>query len=180
MSYFQRILSALRGVLTILLAVILFFAPKESYELIAIILSFSLMIYGFKMLWYYFSMARHMVGGKNHLYQAVIVLDVALVTLSIATMSEVVIIAYLLFIFAFTGFIDVMRAMESKKLGASKWRFKMTVGILHILFAIILLIVGIILHQLDIMVYGYCISLVFSGATRIANAFRRTAIVYIQ
>lgn len=179
MSLFQRIRSALRGVFTLLLAVLLAVIPKESYDLIALLIGITLLIYGARMLIFYFSMARHMVGGKTTLYQSIIILDLSLLTLSIAAMGDVIVLVYLLFMFAFTGFIGVMRALEARQVG-SRWRFQLVGGAVRVLFAISLLVVGVILRRTEIMVYGYCLSLAYSGVTRIVNAFRKTAIVYIQ
>lgn len=179
MSLFQRIRSALRGVFTLLFAVLLAVIPKEGYDLIALLIGITLLIYGARMLIFYFSMARHMVGGKTTLYQSIIILDLSLLTLSIATMGDVIVLVYLLFMFAFTGFIGVMRALEARQVG-SRWRFQLVGGAVRVLFAISLLVVGVILHRTEIMVYGYCLSLAYSGVTRIVNAFRKTAIVYIQ
>ena len=42
------------------------------------------------------------------------------------------------------------------------------------------LILGVILGDKNILVYGFAISVVYAGVMRIITAFRKTAIVYIQ
>ncbi|MCR5653135.1 MAG: DUF308 domain-containing protein [Ruminococcus sp.] len=180
MSYFQRIKSVFSGVFMILFALLLLFAPKQSYPLIAIIVSMLVFVYGFKLLIYYFRMARYMVGGKAALCQAIIILDAALFISTMVFMGDLFIMIYLLGIYAFTGFVDILRAIESMSMKSKNWKLKFFTGLLSVLFAVTLVIVGAINGNLEIVVYGFCFSLFYSAAVRIATAFKRTAIVYIQ
>lgn len=180
MNYWNRIKNILIGVFVLLFALMMALAPKEAYPLIAALISMSLLIYGFRMLWFYFRMARHMVGGKSILYQAAIVLDLSLFTSAVISMSSVYIMLYLLGIYAFSGAIGILRALEAKRYGAPSWQFKLASGIISVLFAAALAIVGVIVGNTAILVYGYCLSLAYSAVIRIVTAFRRTAIVYIQ
>ena len=180
MSYFQRIKNVLIGIFMIIFAVLLFFVPNYSYPLIAVIVSMLVFVYGFKLLIYYFRMAKYMVGGKSTLCQAVIILDLALFTSTLAFMSDVVIIVYLLGIYAFAGFVDILRAGEAIRMKASNWKLKLTTGLISVIFAVSLVIAGVINGNLEIIVYGFCFSLFYSAVVRIVSAFKRTAIVYIQ
>lgn len=180
MSYFQRVKSFLFGAGMLILAAVLFLTPKEGYYVIALILGLSLFVYGFRLLWFYFVMSRYMVGGKATLYQAIIVLDLALFTSSVALMNQMIILFYLLGIFAFTGFVDILRALEAKKIGAPNWKRKLFSGILCVAMTVILVVFGLFHGETDYLVFGYCISLVVSAIIRIVSAFRKTAIVYIQ
>ncbi len=122
-----------------------------------------------------------MVGGKTFLYQSMLIMDFAVFTLSISTMNnKIIILIYLLGIYAFTGAIDILRALEAKGAGAGGWRLKLFRGITGILFVIALFLIGFVFGRTDIFVYGYCFSLAYSAIIRIITAFRRTAIVYIQ
>lgn len=179
MSHFQRIKNILIAVSLFLFAAALIIVPEEGYDLVAAIIGILLLIYGFRLLWYYFTMARHMVGGKSSLYHAIIVLDLGLFTGSLASMSSFVIVFYLFGIFAFAGFVDILRAFEVKRVGGA-WRGRLITGCIGVLFAILMLVLGVILGDKTILVYGFCISLFYAGAVRIFNAFRKTAIVYIQ
>lgn len=180
MSYFQRIKNVFFGICLILFAVLLAVIPKYSYPLIAVIVSTLVFIYGFKLLFYYFRMARHMVGGKATLCRALIILDLGLFTTSLAFMGDFVIIIYLLGIYAVTGVIDILRAFEAMKLNAPNWKIKLITGLISVLFAISIVVVGVVIGNLQIIVYGYCISLFYTAIVKIATAFKRTAIIYIQ
>lgn len=180
MSYFQRIKSFIRGIFTLILALILFLIPEFGCYIIAGILTLTLLIYGFRQIWFYFSMARHMVGGKSTLYRGIIALDIALFISSSVAISDYIVLFYLLFFYGFTGFIDVLRAFEAKTTGASLLNLKLITGFLSVLFAIVLFVIGIFSGSKDILVYGYCLMLVYSAILRIVAAFRKTAIVYIQ
>lgn len=181
MSVFQRIKNCFTGILMILGALILVLIPKETYPVIPAILGTTLLVYGIYFLWYYFSMARHMVGGKAVLFRAIIAIDVALFTSSITSMnSRYIVLLYLLVLYAFTGAVDILRAMEAKNNGSAGWRLKLSRGIIGIAFTVALFVIGFIIGRTDIFVYGYCFSLVYSAVMRIVGAFRRTAIPYIQ
>ena len=180
MSKLQRIKDIVFGVVILLYALALFLVPEEGYAAVAAVISFLLLIYGLRLLWYFFTMARHMVGGKAILFQAIIILDVALFTMSMVSMSSVIILLYLLGVFAFTGFVDILRAFESKRVGSSIWKFKLLSGSVSVILAILMLILGVILGNKQILVYGFCISLVYAGVMRIVTAFRKTAVIYIQ
>lgn len=179
MSYFQRVKSFLRGTVTLLFALILFLFPEDGCVVISLIIAASLFLYGCRQMIYYFSMARHMVGGKWSLCQAVIALDLSLFTLSVSSMGDYIIPVYLLGIYAFSGAIDILRALETKRVGAASWKRKLTGGVVSVLFAVALVIVGVIAGDRDILVYGYTVSLIYSSVLRIIAAFRKTAIVYI-
>ena len=121
-----------------------------------------------------------MVGGKSTLYRGIIALDIALFISSSVALSDYIVMFYLIFFYAFYGFIDVLRAFEAKFNGASLLNFKLITGILSILFAIALLVIGIIIGDKEVVVYGYCLMLVYSAVVRIVTAFRKPSIVYIQ
>ena len=181
MNVFRKIKNCRTGIIMLAVAVILVFAPDDAFLLMPVIIGLALLIYGLRFLWFYIRMARHTVGGKSILYQGVIVMDIALFTVSISTMnSRLIVLIYLLGIYAFTGAIDVLRAFEAKSAGSAGWKLKLARGIVGLAFVIALFIIGFILKRTDIFVYGYCFSLVYSAALRIIGAFKRTAIVCIQ
>ena len=179
MSYFQRIRDILFGLFLILFAVSFILIPEEGFEIAAGVVGILLFLYGARMLWYYFRMARHMVGGRNILYRSIIILDLGLFTGSIASMNSFIIVFYLFGIFAFAGFVNVLRAFEVKRFGGA-WRFKLFSGIISVLFALLMLVLGVILGDRNILVYGFAVSLIYSGVMRLVTAFKKTAIVYIQ
>ena len=178
MSYFKRIKDIVSGLLMLLFAFLIVISPEEMLPFIVIVLAISMFIRGFRLLYYYISMARHMVGGKSVLYRSIIVFDAAILLTTAIPMSRQIVMFYLLFIYAFYGAIDVLRALEAKSHGA-RWKFKFFSGIFEVLFAIALLVAGMFVGNPVFIVYGYAISLVYTAIVRIVGAFRKTAIVYV-
>ncbi|MBQ2093354.1 MAG: DUF308 domain-containing protein, partial [Ruminococcus sp.] len=142
MSKFKRIRDVILGVFMILLALLMILLPENSLGIVVLILTVSMFAYGFRLLWFYFTMSRHMVGGKATLYRAIIVLDLALFLVSAAALSRIIVLIYLIFIFIFTGIIDILRSFEAKSNGAANWRFKMTTGVITVFLAIGFIVAG--------------------------------------
>lgn len=180
MSKFQHIKSFVTGVFLLLLAAFIALAPQSTFDFVYLIISLMMLVYGLRLLIYYFRMARHMVGGKIILYQSIIVLDAAMFTLTLATASDYIVLAYLLAIYAFAGAIDILRAFEAKKNDSPVWKKKIVIGFLEMGLAIAMIVLGLVFRNTDFLVYGFAISLASSGILRIYDAFRKTAIVYIQ
>ena len=177
MSSGQRIKNILIGALIILGALILIVFPEEGLIITAGILSLSLFIYGIKTLIYYITIARHMVGGRIMLYLAVVVLDLGMFTLMLTNIPKIYIVLYLVVVYAFSGAIDILRALEAKKYQASSWRFSLISGIINVVVAILCVV---FIGSSNMIVYLYCAGLIYSAIVRIVTAFRKTAIVYIQ
>ncbi len=177
MSRFQRVLNVAVGLVSILLGVILILFPVYGFDIILLILSAGLFVLGIKEIIYYFSMAIHMVGGKRSLYKGVIVLEVALFTLSMYEMPTVFVLLYLIAIHAFSGGVEVMRAMEARKNGTSSYKLKLSHGIIDLLMAVCCLV---FIKHGDTAVYIYSAGLIYSAIIKIITAFKRTAVVYIQ
>lgn len=177
MSGGQRIKNVLIGILIILGAVILIAFPEEGIIITASILSLSLFVYGIKTLIYYITMTRHMVGGRIMLYLAVVVLDLGMFTMMLTNIPKMYIALYLVVVYAFSGAIDILRALEAKKYQAPSWRFSLTSGIISVVIAILCIV---FIGSTNMIVYLYSAGLIYSAIARIVTAFRKTAIVYIQ
>lgn len=177
MSGGQRIKNVLIGVLIILGAVILIAFPEEGIIITASILSLSLFVYGIKTLIYYITMTRHMVGGRIMLYLAVVVLDLGMFTMMLTNIPKMYIALYLVVVYAFSGAIDILRALEAKKYQAPSWRFSLISGIISVVIAILCIV---FIGSTNMIVYLYSAGLIYSAIVRIITAFRKTAIVYIQ
>ena len=176
MTTFQRIRSVLAGLLMILLALLLFLDPEDNFALVAVILSLSLSFRGLRTLFFYFTMARHMVGGKAMLYVGIIILDAGLLTSSMLNTSQLYVMLYLLGIHAFSGAIDILRGLESKRLAAGSWHLKVAHGVVNIAIAVISVI---FIRSPATLAYLYALGLFSSALIRIVTAFRKTAVVYI-
>ena len=179
MSLMQRVKTIVAALLMIAAAVVMLIYPDNGLAFIALILSVSLTLYGLRTLAYYFSMARHMVGGKRILYQGVIVFDLGIFTLTMAYNHTVYVILYLLAIHAFAGVVDVMRAMEARRFDGP-WRMDMASGIVNVSIAILAVICGFFLNNMQDIVYIYASGLIYSAVLKIVNALRKTSIIYIQ
>lgn len=177
MSGGQRIKNVLIGILIILGAVILIAFPEEGIIITASILSLSLFVYGIKTLIYYITMTRHMVGGRIMLYLAVVVLDLGMFTMMLTNIPKMYIALYLVVVYAFSGAIDILRALEAKKYQAPSWRFSLISGIINVVIAILCIV---FIGSTNMIVYLYSAGLIYSAIARIITAFRKTAIVYIQ
>ena len=177
MSGGQRIKNVLIGILIILGAVILIAFPEEGIIITASILSLSLFVYGIKTLIYYITMTRHMVGGRIMLYLAVVVLDLGMFTMMLTNIPKMYIALYLVVVYAFSGAIDILRALEAKKYQAPSWRFSLISGIINVVIAILCIV---FIGSTNMIVYLYSAGLIYSAIVRIITAFRKTAIVYIQ
>lgn len=177
MSGGQRIKNILIGIAIILGALILIAFPEDGIIITASILSLSLFIYGIKTLIYYVTMARHMVGGRIMLYLAVVVLDLGMFTMMLTNIPKIYIVLYLVVVYAFAGVVSILRALEAKRYQASMWKLSLISGIINVVIAILCII---FMRSTNMIVYLYCVGLIYSAIVRIVTAFRKTAIVYIQ
>ncbi len=177
MSKFQRIRDVVIGLISIMLGVLLVLFPEYGFSIVLLILSMGLFVLGIKEIVFYFSMAINMVGGKRSLYKGVLVLEMALFTLSMYEIPQVFILLYLIAIHGFSGAVEVMRAMEARKNGTSSYKLKLSHGIIDLLMAVCCLV---FIKNGDTAVYIYSAGLIYSAVIKIINAFRRTAVVYIQ
>lgn len=177
MGKLQRLMRIVTGLLTLICAIILLVLPVEGYVIVVVIASISLALYGLKSLIYYFTMARHMVEGRMLLYKAVILLDLGLFAMTLTDVPTFYIILYLAGTNIFSGVVDILRGMESKKLAGGHWKRKVLSGAISVAFSLSCLFS---LSSVELATYLFAAGLLFSGAERIASAFKKTAIVYIQ
>ena len=114
------------------------------------------------------------------LFIGIIALDAGMLSLSLQDSPREFMIFYLLGTFAFSGLVDVLRARESRRVGARSWRLTLIIGAINLALAIFAGVFGFALKKTDTVSYIYGAGLVYSGIIRIISAFRRTEIVYIQ
>jgi uncharacterized membrane protein HdeD (DUF308 family) len=153
--------------------------PESGFYIIAAFLSFSLTVYGIKSLIYYFTMARNMVGGKTIFYKALIMVDLGIFTITAINIPKIYLVCHLLITYGFSGLVDMLRAVEDKKLGAPSWKMSFLYGLGNLLVAVTAL--RCIRNQSSWMVvYIYSAGLAYSAVMQMISSFRKTAIVYIQ
>jgi uncharacterized membrane protein HdeD (DUF308 family) len=161
-------------------AVALFFIinpSDEAYSVVVAILSIGLAIAGIKDIVFYFTMARHMVGGKMILIQGVIIFDFAIITGSLANVPKIYILLYLIGVHAFSGVIEIMRAMEARRTVDGPWKIKFSHGIVNLILAIACLI---FIRQSNTALIIYSLGLMYSAVVRLFDAFRKKAFVVIE
>jgi len=180
MTKMQRIKKILVGVLMLGCCALLVAEPEIGLYIVALILCVSMLTYGIRCLVLYFTMARHMVGGASILYKGIIVLDLAIFTLSMVDDPHLYIMLYLLGIHAFAGIMDILRAMEARRFGAPAWKQSLAAGIINLAVAISAVVAVLFLHSTTDLVYLYAGCLFYSACTQFVSAFQKTAIVYIQ
>ena len=176
MSKIQRIKSLMEGIGMLGAATLMVTKPNIGYYVVAMLFCVTLIISAVNTLIYYFSIARFSVGGKIHLYKAIIMLDFGLFVFSLDDVPRTYVLIYLVLVNLIRGAIGILRALESKK-NNGRWRLKLSEGVISVAIAVLCIVFS---KSANIMVYIYCIGLVYSGCVNIADAFRKTAIVYIQ
>ncbi len=163
-----------------MIAVALFFIlypSDKAYEIVVAILSIGLAIAGLKDIIFYFTMARHMVGGKMILIQGVIIFEFGIITGSLANVPKIYILLYLIGIHAFSGVVEVLRAMEARRTVAGPWKRKFSHGIVNFILAIACLV---FIRQSNTALIIYSIGLMYSAVVRLFDAFGKTAFVVIE
>lgn len=176
MTKWQRIENFIIGIVILLGGVLLALAGAESIPLIVLLLALSLTITGLKMLIYYFSLARHMVDGDQILIRGLILFDLGAFSCTLSSFSTIYVMGYLIAVHAFSGFVDVMRALEAKRLSAPSWKMVFATGAVNIILAMMCIV---FLRRDSIAVYIYSAGLIWSAVSRIITSFRKTAVVYI-
>ena len=169
MSTAGKIGTIIFGAVQIILSILLILLPKYGYYIIAAILGISLTLYGVRNLIYYVSMARHMVGGRMILYFGLLIFDAGALILALSDIPPFYIMIYLIVIRALTGAIDILRALEQKKMEIPAWKGMLVSGIIHILTAVVCMV---FIKSTNIAVYIYAAGLIYSAVSRIIRAVR--------
>ncbi|MCR5122817.1 MAG: hypothetical protein K6B74_10390 [Ruminococcus sp.] len=178
MTVFQRIQKIVFALLMLLSAAIVMEAPVDTaLAMILLILAASNAADAVKDMIYYFTMARHMVGGKMILFKGVVMLDFALLTISLSNIPKSYILTYLVGVHAFSGAVEILRANESRKTVEGPWKMKFAHGLVNIALAALCLI---FIKDLEVAVLIYSASLVYSAVLRIIIALRKTAFIVIE
>lgn len=179
MTVSKRITSILTGLVMILLAFLMLIETDNSIIVISRFLSIFLIFSGIKTMHFYFTMARHMVGGRNMLINGVLRFSFGVFTVSTLDEPKIYVIIYLMSILGFTGLVSILRAFEARA-SEGAWMWKFAGGVGCILLSVFSFIFGVIKNDIDTVVLVYVLVIIYNAFSRIALAFRRTSIVYIQ
>ena len=136
MTNLQRLRSILAGLFMIIGGLLMINDPEDGYVVITFIMGVTLLIRGIQNIVYYFTFARHMGGGRTMRAIGIVLLDLGAFTLTLTDVPKIYVILYLLVLHLFTGVIDVMHALETKRQGSQHWRLNLAVGVANILVAI--------------------------------------------
>ncbi len=177
MTKLQRIKNIIYGLILLASGMILLFVPDDAFVFLLLLLSTTLLISGLNTLVYYFTMARFMVDGKMMLYKGIIIFDFGVLTASLVDVPRQFVLVYLIGVHAFSGLVELLRAMEARRYGGKNWRLKMGHGFVNVITCIICII---FLNNTNTVVIVYALGILYSGALTLVSAFRRTAFVYIQ
>ena len=175
MRKLTRVKNLIIAFIMIVFAIILLEAPEFGPVLIILIAGFGLIASGIGTLIFYITMASHMVGGKKTFYSSIITMSLGVFMLAGYAGATDLVLLYLMGLFAISGGIGLIRALESKKEGAL-WIHRLIGAIFN--FAVF--IIGFLFtDNPHTMVYLFCIDLIYSAVSRIISSFRKTAIIYI-
>ncbi len=160
----------------IVMSLLLLVMGEDGFSIVALILCISLLIYGIRELIYFFTMARHMVGGRRSLYLGVLIIDIAIFSLSLSDDSPLYIMIYLIVIHAVSGVIDILRALEPKKIGSKAYKWQLFTGIINLLIAIAC---AVFIRSMLVCVYIYAAGLLYSAIVQIVRVFVKNPALYI-
>ena len=178
MGIAQRITGVLIGLVTLAAAIIFMVYPSEdAYTLIVGFLALGLAITGIRNIVFFFRMARHMIGGKMSLILGAISFDFAILTGALSSVPKIYIFLYLIGIHAFSGVVEILRAMEAKNTVEGPWKMKFGQGLFDLALAVVCLI---FIRNTNTAIMIYSIGLIYSAILRIFNALRRTSFILIQ
>ncbi len=179
MGKMTRIRNLLIAFAMIAIAIALFIAPQYGPGIIVLIVGAGLIVGGISRLIFYITMARHMVGGMKTFFHGILFLDLGVFMMSGFSVSERLVIYYLTIILLVSGGLDIIRALESRNEGAS-WKFRLVSGIITLAIMVVMIVGAIFMNNMLIVVYIFCIGLLYQAADKIVSAFRKTAVIYIQ
>ncbi len=151
--------------------------PEGAFKVVVLIIGAGLIAMGVKNLFYYFTMAMHMVGGKLSLYKGIILVDFGILTCSLSDVPQIYVVLYLAVLHAFSGLVEILRALEAKRYGGRSWRMKLGHGIVNVAICLICIVK---FKQPDISVIIYGLGLAYSGLVTVVSSFKKTTLVYIQ
>jgi uncharacterized membrane protein HdeD (DUF308 family) len=73
--------------------------------------------------------------------------------------------------------VDVLGALDAKKLEAGSWKLKMATGVINIIVGILCLV---FIRSVTMLDYVYCSGLIITALSNIISAFKRTAVLYVS
>ena len=177
MSKMARITEIIGSILMIILAVIFIIDDTFGYAIIVAALSLYFLIQGIKSLWFYIRMGRYMVGGRRLLYEGLLILDLGLFTMGLDVIPTVYVMIYLGVIYVVNGGIQILNAVEAKKVDSPHYKSKLVNGAINILIGILCFV---FIRSNEVLVLVISAGLIYNAITKIVTATRRQSLVYVQ
>ena len=177
MTKWQRMKTIFRSLVSLTFVPLLMADPDVGCAVIVLALGIAAALAGLRMVIYYASMAQHMVGGTIIMYIGVILFDFGLFSFGIADIPKQYIMLYLMLGHLFYGLVEILRAMEVRKRELGSWRFKLLIGLGNLTLGVLCLIQ---INSSKMVVYIYCLGLLWSALGRIVSAFRPASVVYVE
>lgn len=176
MTFRQRILRGLSGVLLVLAALSLVFSGERGYYFMLLGLELILIGKAIEILVFYIQMARHMVGGIFYLYEALLLLDIGIFTLVLVDLPRGIAMLYLNGGVLLSGVTDLLRARDWKRMALRRWKFMMVIGVSKIIFVLTSLSY---LHSPYMLTLIYAVGLAYSGVVRVVTSFQKVELMYV-
>ncbi len=180
MTIKQRIWDIVISAVIIFASIAMMMEPEYGVVLAAAIFAVAMIVTGIRYLFYYLTMAKYMVGGKVELIISILILDFGTFIASVILGSPEILIFFLQIFYGAYGVIDIVVARQSKKAGSPLWKLNMISGFVNIGFMVTAFICGNFYQSNTLLVYIFCLGLIYMAIVRIVTAFRKTAVVYIQ
>ena len=176
MTFFQRLSIIAFGLGQLALGIVMFAIPDDGTKLVLAVLGLYLILTGYKNIWYYLVMARFMVDGRMILIQGVIMIDFGYLASSLTDVPRIYIILYLMILHAFSGLLELLRAMEEKKYGAKQWKLKFFHGIVNLVIVVLCVV---FIENSSTTVIIFATGLAYSAILRIISGLRKSSFAYI-
>lgn len=177
MSKAQRIINIIEALVLITVAFVLITLPEMGYDAVILVLGMGFVIKGVVALWNHFTLSTHMVGSRRAFYSGILILDLGLFTICLGSVPQFYVMLYLCGLYVFSGVIDILSALDQKKMGSQHYKVKMFQGLINILIGALCVI---FIKSEDMIIFIYAGGLAYNGVIRLYNAFRRNEVVYIQ
>ncbi len=177
MTKMQKIKNILIAISMILMAALFILDSDLGYDVIVILLSVYFIVNGIRTLWFFFTMAPRMVGGRRILYQGILILNLGIFTMVLNVTPTVYVMLYLCGVYLFTGGIDIMNAVDAKKMGSPFFKRKLITGIINVLIGVLCVV---FLRDTEMLVYVFAGGFIYKAVIRIIATYQKSEMVYVQ
>ena len=177
MSRTRRIFNIIGAVFVIHGALLLMLVPDIGFRLIAMFVGMMLTYKGLRYLIYYLTHAQHMVGGKRILLIGLILFDMGIFSAALFDQAQAIMVIYVVTGHLIAAILNIVRTVGNKRDGNPGWKIDLAQFIGNIILIALCLI---FIKHVEIPVFIYCASAIYSSILKIISSCKRSAIVYVQ